>query len=677
MDQNQIQNQNIERLANLGYWEWHPAKNQTSFSGGFQRILNFMGDDITPRSLLSYLRQNCQYREPLELLNYLKNLRQGTFPGIKTFAIPMLDLSTKYFEVNASLIKDNTIDYIAGTVQEVTDRVKYDILKEKEIKFEKKIAEIASRFISGYDFEAALSLTLTELGDLCSADQVDLIKIENDIISNKYEWKGALANHNTFVQVGYSTSENKYFIDLVKEKKLVYYQNIEDFPDRLPLMKTNLKNCGARSILISGIQKDKQTIGALILLRNKTGNKWDFSDIHMLKMTSLIFSNALKQNLMHESLKKSEKRLQFALMAGNLGTYEYNLVDKTRYYDERNAQIFGYNSGTLNRIDNWFLKNIHPDHIVEYTNCIDRCIDGEINYFEIEYRICCKDGNYKWINDWGVVTEVNNNAEPIRIVGVVQDISRRKDAEEALIYAKDKAEENEKLKTAFLANVSHEIRTPMNGINGFAELLYNNMVSDNEKHQYLEIIYKNSNRLLTLMNNIIDISKLDTRQLTVFKKEFSLDQLLKDTHRQLKNILENKQNIKFSTVTELNCESTVIKSDESRLRQVIVNLVDNAFKFTDEGFVELGIKLNTDGHLQFHVKDTGLGIPHDYQKRLYSRFTQSENAIRQNFGGTGLGLPISKGLIELMGGNLWVKSRKGVGTTFYFTLPLQNEKNQN
>jgi PAS domain S-box-containing protein len=391
----------------------------------------------------------------------------------------------------------------------------------------------------------------------------------------------------------------------------------------------------------------------------------------MVKMTSLILSNALKQNLMHKSLQKSEKRLKFALLAGNLGTYEFNLITQTKYYDERFANFFGYSSGTLNKNQNWFENNIHPNFLEAYRNFLNQCLDGEKNYFEQEYKIRCKDESYKWISDWGIVTEVNNDGIPLKMVGIIQDISHRKNTEKALIFAKEKAEENEKLKTAFLANVSHEIRTPMNGITGFAELLYNNMVSDNDKHHYLEIIWKNSNRLLTLINNILDISKLETNQLTIFNHEYSLNQLITDIHTQFKTQIEKNNNIEFRIISSVDATNCIINTDESRLNQILTNLIENAFKFTRSGSIEVLFDIDNSCNLIVQVKDTGSGIPREFHSRLFNRFSQSDLTINQNMGGTGLGLPISKGLVEALGGNIWVKSLKGVGSTFYFTIPLQ------
>lgn len=674
MDRQIIQIRNIEKLAKLGYWEWRPVSKQAIFSMGVVNILGFIDKNISPTSIIKHLRKYNYNNECAQLISYLQKLKSGIIPQTKTFAVPLSDNSFKYFEVNAFNTNYNEENYLAGTIQEVTERVKYNILKDKESKFEKKIAEIASRFVNDFDFESATIKTLNELGELCNATHVTLLRIDNNIITEEYKWQESINKDCSLFQKNIPCNETNFFVDLLKEKKLLYYQNTTDFPERMPLIKNNLIANNIKSLIVSSIQKDKLTIAALIISRNKEPLKWDFSDIHMVKMTSLILSNAIKQNLMHLSLMKSEKRLKFALTAGNIGTYEIDLIKQSKYYDERNAQIYGYTNGTLNKLDNWLQENIHPNNYDQYLDCITQCFEGDKQYFELEYQIKCKNGTYKWVNEWGMVTEYNQEGMPIKMVGIVQDISGRKNAEEALIMAKEKAEENEKLKTAFLANVSHEIRTPMNGITGFAELLYNNMVSDNEKHHYLEIIWKNSNRLLSLINNILDISKLETGQIQLFENECSLNQVITKIEHKFKNTIEQNKNIEFKLDSTICEPQSFVKIDETRLMQVLSNLIDNAFKFTSSGFIEINVTITNSDNLQFYVKDTGCGIPKNFINQLFNRFSQSELTIKENHGGTGLGLPISKGLIETMNGCMWVKSLKGIGTTFYFTLPYKPTK---
>jgi len=668
MDRLRIQNQNVEKLANLGYWEWWPTPSQVTLSAGFMNIFNFIHPEITLTILSAYLKQSNQQ---IQFLRFLANIINNNFESKKVFTLLLPDNTQRYFEVNAYETNNKGTNYIAGTIQEVTEIIKYNILKEKELRFEKKIAEIASRFVTGFNFKNAINIALAEVGELCNARRVGLIRIDNNHFHEDHYWNSDNSKIEYLIKKGTPEQELKYLIDLIKEKKVVYYQNLNEFPERLSTIKQNLEKTFIHSIMFAAIQNDKQTIGALMIFRNRIPSKWDFSDIHMVKMTSLIISNAIKQNIMNKSLKRSEKRLQFALLAGNLGTWELDISSNNKFYDEKNANMFGFTSGTLNRIDNWFEQNIHPQYYNLYFDNLNRCIDGTKKYFETEYQIRCKDGTYKWVTDWGIVTKVNKNGDPLKMVGVIQDISQRKNAEENLIAAKEKAEENEKLKTAFLANMSHEIRTPMNGISGFAELLYNNMVAENEKQHYLEIIYNNSNRLLALINNILDISKLETNQITIFENECSVHQIFKDITRQLQPLIKCHVHISFTTHIEIDEQMSFIKTDEARLTQILKNLIENAFKYTPVGKILVLCKLNNEANLEFKIIDTGIGISKELHKEIFTRFAQGELNSQLNKGGTGLGLPISKGLVKALGGNIWVESTPNRGSTFIFTIPFK------
>ncbi len=247
---------------------------------------------------------------------------------------------------------------------------------------------------------------------------------------------------------------------------------------------------------------------------------------------------------------------------------------------------------------------------------------------------------------------------------------QRKKAEQVIKAARAKAEESDRLKTAFLANMSHEIRTPMNGILGFAELLDDDTLSAERRREFISVISSSSKQLLIVINDIIDISKIESQQLNISNVRFNLNELLYKVLLTFENIKKNAGKSHLELFLEegfANRESNII-CDDVRLSQVLYNLLGNALKFTSTGFVRFGYR-HENGHLLFYVKDSGKGIPEDKQQLIFDRFRQVEESNTRQFGGTGLGLSISKGLVELMGGKLWVISEENKGSTFYFTLP--------
>jgi PAS domain S-box-containing protein len=248
----------------------------------------------------------------------------------------------------------------------------------------------------------------------------------------------------------------------------------------------------------------------------------------------------------------------------------------------------------------------------------------------------------------------------------------RSQLEYELIRAKDKAEESDKLKTAFLANMSHEIRTPMNGILGFAEMLNDNSLSAANRKKYLQIINSNGKMLINLIDDIIDFAKIESDQVSILQDEFSLNNLLNQVQSSfLTNRLKrDKSRVRIITKTSFPDEKSFIRTDPIRLRQILTNLVGNAIKFTHKGYIEFGYNLQTSDTLLFYVKDTGIGIAADKLQLIFERFMQADSSPSRRYGGSGLGLPISRGLVELLGGKMWAESAQDEGSTFYFTLPF-------
>ncbi|OFY44267.1 MAG: hypothetical protein A2X18_01260 [Bacteroidetes bacterium GWF2_40_14] len=235
-----------------------------------------------------------------------------------------------------------------------------------------------------------------------------------------------------------------------------------------------------------------------------------------------------------------------------------------------------------------------------------------------------------------------------------------------LFVAKERAEENDKLKTAFLQNMSHEIRTPLNGIIGFAGLLDSDDISKEEVREFTAVIKRSSKRLLELVNNVLDISRIQTGQIVIKRESISVNLIMNNLQAFFTPLAKARSIIlDYHNKTE---KPTKIFSDEGKLTQVLTNLISNALKFTTKGRIDYGFDIQKDNIL-FYVKDTGIGIEDEFKEKIFDRFMQVEHSMTKKYEGAGLGLPISKGLVQLLGGKIWHESEKDKGTTFYFTLP--------
>ena len=255
---------------------------------------------------------------------------------------------------------------------------------------------------------------------------------------------------------------------------------------------------------------------------------------------------------------------------------------------------------------------------------------------------------------------------------LINDITEHKKLQENLEYAREKALESDRLKSAFLSNMSHEIRTPMNGIMGFVNImLTNETMPSEERRELLHIVHNCGDHLLRLINDIIDISKIEAGQLQVKITDSNINTIFEETIRLFssdKKIIE--KNVTLIADLPDNKDGISIKTDEYRLRQILINLIGNALKFTDQGIVTVGYKIINDNIIEAYIKDTGKGIPDDKKDLVFERFTQIEDETSAYKYGTGLGLAITRSLVHMLGGDIWFESALGKGTTFSFSLPF-------
>lgn len=273
---------------------------------------------------------------------------------------------------------------------------------------------------------------------------------------------------------------------------------------------------------------------------------------------------------------------------------------------------------------------------------------------------------------WYTTTKIplfDNEGEIQGILGIGKDVSNLVSKGEKLERALKEAEKADKLKSAFLANLSHEIRTPLNGILGFSQFLRNKSYEKSKQDKYLDIIYNNGKQLLLLINDIIDVSMIESNQISITENVFRLNPFLENLKINFQNeVRRHNKDLRIIFQPGLPDKEDYIRTDRYRVQQILGNLLNNAIKFTDDGQIALGYT-SLDNHIELFVKDTGIGISKEDQEKIFLRFRQVDESETRTYGGAGLGLSICMGLVERLGGKLWVESKLSHGSTFYFTVP--------
>jgi PAS domain S-box-containing protein len=370
------------------------------------------------------------------------------------------------------------------------------------------------------------------------------------------------------------------------------------------------------------------------------------------------------------------------------------IADTEGYFIRLNKEwenVLGY---SLPELENKkFLDFIHPEDVEPTLQTINK-LSEQIKVVNFTNRYRCKNGDYRWI-EWKSYPFGN------RIYAAARDITEMKKTQEALMHknkelasseeeiraaneeykrlndelknAKEKAEESDQLKSAFLANMSHEIRTPMNGIMGFSQLLAAKNLEDEKRIKFANILNDSCLRLLSTVNDVLDISKIDANQMEINESDFFISKIFEELY-ELHFSNFKKKNLYLSFLIESELLLTKIKGDEQKIYQVMNNLISNAFKFTEKGNVQFGCK-TINKNIEFYVIDTGIGISSDKKEFIFGRFNQENLSLTRGYEGSGLGLAISKGLVELMNGKFEIESEKNVGSTFRFTIPLNIANN--
>jgi len=505
----------------------------------------------------------------------------------------------------------------------------------------------------------------------------------NNIIIENIEDFDILLIDKDYIITAYQGKELKKFLDIKQNIGNKILKIIENNSEFSKLKNIILNNTDSKKTEIININDQKYQVKK-ILTDDKEYTILIFKNItYFIKIISSLEEQKQQIENLNKELHNSKEKLEDILQKMTESEKKYRT-----FYDNINDGAF-----ILNYCEDWecskfidvnqkmteilgfsreeFLKMsisdvTKPEEVSKIKNIFSQFSSFRHQYIEINF-ISKKNRVIPIELSFHLYEEDGKNM----IFATARDIRERIKFIKKLEKARKKAEESDRLKSAFLANISHEIRTPMNGIIGFSELLCQEDISLEQRKMYINYIRKSSDQLLAVINDILDISRLEIGELQLYENEFSLNSLIDYCYEHLKEkILESGKNINIKTYKDKKENEDFIIADQRRIQQILENLIDNAYKFTKEGEINFGYKLN-DNLLELFVEDSGIGIPKDKISIIFESFRQIDYSHSREYGGTGLGLAIVKGLVNLMHGSIEVKSELNKGTLFNIKIPIK------
>jgi len=368
------------------------------------------------------------------------------------------------------------------------------------------------------------------------------------------------------------------------------------------------------------------------------------------------------------SCREIKERLERAMRAGNLAWWDWDNKTDVIRYDPSLARMLGKEAEELPQLFREMVKLIHPDDHEDFINRLQKHVSGEGGYYEAEFRLQSKDGQWKWFYDRGKVMEKDIMGNPLTLSGVLLDITDRKLAEKELLEARNLADASSKAKSLFLANMSHEIYTPLAGVVGMADILKQSGLAD-EQLEYINIIVNAASNLMSVLNDIMEYIKAENKKIELVVVPLAITHLMQEVEPEILDRCHDK-GLELLTYIDPQIPDFVI-GDPRRVRQLLQIFIHNAIKFTERGRVVIAIEFagwdEETIRIRFRITDTGIGIPANELGNLFRSFTRVNTKIGK-YGGSGLGLAIAKYLIELMNGTIEVESTEGEGSMFAFTV---------
>ncbi len=664
------------KATNDGIWDWNIQENRLYLSPQWKLMLGYEEDELsgTFNSWLELLhpeerdlahnniKRHLQGNDSFLSFEYRMRHKEGSYLNIMTRAIMVKDAGGKAVRM-------------VGSNSDITDRKNVEEHVRKSLKQQKLLSEISFLFSSVMeDLHDPINLALEKLGEHTSVSRMYIFEDSADGVftTNTFEW----CNEETRPQIDNLQNLPYSVIPSYKKRLLkndgIICSDIAELPEDI---QDVLEPQAIKSVMMFPIFVKKKYVGFVGVDECRRYRVWDESEIQLLKTFTHLLGNVFERQDAERQLLASEEKYRSAV--DNLTEVIFQTDEKSflTFLNPAWIDITGYQQEES--LGHNLMEYIYPEDRVEMDELYELLMDQKIDFCRQTLRLSIKNGDTRWIEIYARLTlDQFNQIEGIS--GTLNDVTDRKRAEEALIQAKEQAEQASLAKAQFLSTMSHEIRTPMNAVIGITNLLLKSNPQPDQKKN-LSLLKFSGENLLHLINDILDFSKIEAGRVAFEEVDFNLKTLLSGIKQSLGTKATEDKNLKLRMRLDDELPEMLI-GDPTRLSQVLNNLVGNAIKFTEKGSVTLTVDLlQTTAEkvtLEFAVSDTGIGIPKDKLDDIFDSFSQASSDTTRKYGGTGLGLAITKKLLELQGSSIKVESEAGKGSTFFFELDFKLSKLQ-
>ncbi len=637
-----------------------------------ERLLDYTHDEVVGKRLMDLCRETSVAVAARMLEDAGKN-RFGSFAlTLKSRGGQMLDAEI----CTSSGLRDG-VPLIAGAVRNVGFVQECGEAAARRLMYNHMLSDLSSTPLSATEdgLDETIERTLMKIGQTAAVDYVFLFQLDEDnrYISNTHEWYAETETPQKGHHQRIPVSALPWWMGELQARRMIVIDDVSDMPAAAANEQRVFQAQGVRSLLVLPIA-DQGSLRAFVGVATvRKRRAWYHCDRQMLQTSADLLWLTLVRRHLDTELQASQFEFEQALRGADLGFWWLHLPSGTARYNGQWCRMFGYGLDEVEmRVESW-KQRVHPDDYHRFIETFNNHLTSTSPdaAYESEFRMRHKDGHWIWVLARGKVVARDNAGAPVRMVGTHLNITQLKESELRMQMAKELAEHANLAKSEFLANMSHELRTPMNGVIGMAQLLAEEL-HGSEQREMVDTLLQCSENMLGLIDRLLDVANLTTGKVTMHKEEVNICNVIDD----LMLFFEQEalaKNLDLARGYSRHVPAFLLMN-ETHVRQILVSLLENAIKFTQQGFVRVQAFFRSvsaeAGVLSICVRDSGIGIPEEKQAGIFESFVLGDGSSSRSFGGCGLGLFKAEQLVRLFGGELAVKSVEGQGSLFIVRLPV-------